>query len=101
MLAELLLIVSRSGLKGPVAGPITVPPPPISGAGGEVQHQSSHEDMSGPEHQICLSKDVTGRYVLQLDLADRPSGPSKDKSHLDGGLLVVRSSCLEVDLFPV
>jgi hypothetical protein len=37
---------------------------------GAVEHQSNHEDMRSPEHQICLSKEVIGKYVLRLWLAD-------------------------------
>jgi hypothetical protein len=48
---------------------VTRTPSPLPVREGAVQHQSNHGDMGGPEHQICLSKGVIGKYVLRLELS--------------------------------
>jgi hypothetical protein len=49
-------------------GHATGPPCPLPVREGSVYQQSNVEDMGGPEHQICLSKGVIGKYVQPLEL---------------------------------
>jgi hypothetical protein len=44
----------------------------------------NHEDMWSSEHQSCLSKGVTGKIVIPLELQDRVLSANR-KSHLSGG----------------
>jgi hypothetical protein len=41
--------------------------------------------MGGPEHQICLSKGVIGKYVLCKNLGPQKAVSRNRKSHRNGG----------------
>jgi hypothetical protein len=50
-------------------------PSPLPVREGSVYQQSNQEDIGGPEHQICLSKVVIGKYVQRLKLGGTKKPP--------------------------